>query len=137
MTFAAETRFGTTERNSTSRSLTRGRESTETVINEVKSNELESQIGAWTDFSSLSGHAPKRLARQAPENRIVATRRGYNEHIGPESIGHFKLCKENKVAIFNGIELIQVACSSLPCTLYNAFMWKVSVKAGQSELKRV
>ena len=41
-----------------------------------------------------------------------------------------------KVAIFNGIVLIQVACSSLPCTLslYNAFMWTVSVKAGQSEL---
>ena len=39
-------------------------------------------------------------------------------------------------AFFNGIELIQVAFSSLPCTLslYNAFMWTVSVKAGQSEL---
>ena len=38
--------------------------------------------------------------------------------------------------MFNGIELIQVACSSLPCTLsiYNAFMWTFSVKAGQSEL---
>ena len=66
----------------------------------------------------------------------MATCRGYNEHIGPESIGHFKVCKVNKVAIFNGIELIQVACSSLPCTLslYNAFTWTVSVKAGQSEL---
>ena len=48
----------------------------------------------------------------------------------------FKVCKFNKVAIFNGIVLIQVACSSLPCTLslYNAFMSTVSVKAGQSEL---
>ena len=46
---------------------------------------------------------------------------------------HFKDGKFNKVAIFNGIELIQVACSSLPCTLslYNAFMWTLSVKAGQ------
>ena len=49
---------------------------------------------------------------------------------------HFKDSKFNKVAIFNGIELIQVECSSRPCTLslYNAFMWTVSVKAGQSEL---
>ena len=30
---------------------------------------------------------------------------------------HFKDCQFNKVAIFNGIGLIQVACSSLPCTL--------------------
>ena len=59
----------------------------ETVIDEVKSNELESRIGAWTDIPSRSGHAPKRPARQAPENRIVATRCGYNEHIGPEIIG--------------------------------------------------
>ena len=46
---------------------------------------------------------------------------------------HFKDCKFNKVTIFNGIVLIQVACSSLPCTLslYNAFMWTVSLKAGQ------
>ena len=46
---------------------------------------------------------------------------------------HFNYCKFNKVAIFNGIVLNQVACSSLPCTLslYNAFMWTVSVKAGQ------
>ena len=71
----------------TSRSLTRGRESTGTVINEVKSNELESRIGAWTDIPYRSGHAPKHPARQAPRNRIVATRRGYNEHIGPESVG--------------------------------------------------
>ena len=42
----------------------------------------------------------------------------------------------NKCDIFNGIVLIQVACSSFPCTLslYNAFMWTVSVKAAQSEL---
>ena len=54
----------------------------------------------------------------------------------PKVSAHFKVCKINKVAIFNGIELIQVACSSLPyiLSLYNAFMWKVSVKAGQSEL---
>ena len=69
-----------------SRSLTRGRESTYTVINEVKSNELESRIGAWTDILYRSGHVPKRPARQAPQKRIVPTRRGYNEHIGPESI---------------------------------------------------
>ena len=40
-------------------------------------------------------------------------------------------------AIFSsGIVLIQVACSSFPCTLslYNAFMWTVSVKAVQSPL---
>ena len=72
----------------------------------------------------------------ALQNRIVATRSGYNEHIGPERIivyAHFKDCKFNKVAIFNGIVLIQVACSSLSCTLslYNVFMWTVSVKAGQ------
>ena len=73
----------------TSRSLTRGHESTKTVINEVKSNELESRIGAWTDVPKWSPKwsCPKRPARQAHENRIVATRRGYNEHIGPESIG--------------------------------------------------
>ena len=37
---------------------------------------------------------------------------------------------------FNGIVLIEVACSSFPCTLslYNAFMWTVCVKAAQSEL---
>ena len=27
---------------------------------------------------------PKRPARQVPEKRMVATRRGYNEHIGPD-----------------------------------------------------
>ena len=68
----------------------------------------------------------------------MATRRGYNEHIGPESSGPTsKFVKSIKlVAILNGIELIPVACSSLPCTLslYNAFMWTVSVQAGQSEL---
>ena len=62
----------------TSRALTRDRESTQTVINEVKSNELESRIGAWTDIPYRSGHAPKSPARQAPDNRIVATRLGYN-----------------------------------------------------------
>ena len=76
----------------TSRSLTRGRESTlETVINEVKSNELESRIGAWTDIPYRCRHAPKRPVRQTPQNRIVATRRGYNEDIGPESIGPLQL----------------------------------------------
>ena len=37
---------------------------------------------------------------------------------------------------FNGIVLIQVACSSFPRTLslFYAFMWTVSVKAAQSEL---
>ena len=46
---------------------------------------------------------------------------------------NFKDCKFNKVAIFNGIILILVACSSLPCTLslYNVFMSTISVKAGQ------
>ena len=41
----------------------------------------------------------------------------------------------NECDIFNGI-VIQVACSSFPCTLslYNAFMWTVSVKAAQREL---
>ena len=48
---------------------------------------------------------------------------------------HFKDCKFNKVAIFNGIVLIQVACSSLQCThsLDNAFMWTVSVNVGQKQ----
>ena len=73
--------------NITSRSLTRGRKSTLTVINEVKSSELDSRIGASTNILYRSGRAPKRPARQAPDNRIVATRRGYNKHIGPESIG--------------------------------------------------
>ena len=42
----------------------------------------------------------------------------------------------NKVAIFFGIVLIPPVCCSCRCTLllYNAFMWTVSVKAGQSEL---
>ena len=45
------------------------------------------RIGAWTDIPYRSGHAPTRPAHQAPQNRTVATRRGYNEHIGRESIG--------------------------------------------------
>ena len=42
----------------------------------------------------------------------------------------------NKCDIFNGIVLIQVACSSFPRTLslYDTFMWTVGVKAAQSEL---
>ena len=87
----------------------------------------------WWAYSE-SGHARNVWLHLAPQNRIVVTstsvRKGY---------AHLKVCKFNKVAIFNGIILIQVACSSLPCTLslYNAFMWTVSVKAGQSDLKRV
>ena len=57
----------------------------------MKSNELESRIGAWTDIPYRCGHAPKRPVCQAPQNRIVATRRGYNEDIGPESIGPLQL----------------------------------------------
>ena len=60
----------------TSRSPTRRRESTKTVIHEAKSEELERGIGAWTDIPYRSGHAPKRPARAAFQNRIVATRRG-------------------------------------------------------------
>ena len=51
-------------------SLTRGRESTQTVINEVKSNELEGRIGAWNSITYRSGLAPKRqLGRQWRERK--------------------------------------------------------------------
>ena len=35
-----------------------------------------SRIGAWTDIPYRSGHVPKRPARPAPQNRIVAIHRG-------------------------------------------------------------
>ena len=81
------------------------------------------------DVNHVDGYPSKQLRNVwrylAPQNRIVATRSGYNEHIGGrKEYAHVKDCKFNKVAIFNGIELIKVACYSLPCTvsLYNAFM---------------
>ena len=70
----------------------------------------------------------------ALQNRIVATRIADTMSTSArKEYAHFKDCKFNKVATVNGIVLIQVACSSLPCTLslYNAFMWTVSIKAGQ------
>ena len=87
-----------------------------------------------------SGHAPKRLAPPGAsepnsadlvaDTMSTSVRKGY---------AHFKLCKFNKVAIFNGFELFQVTCFSRPCTLssHNAFIWAFTVKAAQSELKRV
>ena len=63
------------------RSLAVASQPRQLVLHEVKSNELESRIGAWTDIPYRNGHAPKRLVRHAPQNGLVATRRGYNEHI--------------------------------------------------------
>ena len=65
----------------------------QTVINEVKSNELESRISACTDIPPGA-----REPNSCGSSQIV-----YNEHIGHERIGPFQIFKVNKVAIFNGI----------------------------------
>ena len=91
------------------------------------------------DVNHVDGYPSKQLRNVwrylALQNRIEPNSMGKMCSVRKE-YAHFKDSKLNKVAIFNGIELIQVACSSRPCTLslYNAFMWTVSVKAGQSEL---
>ena len=55
--------------------------------NLVKSNELESRIGATFRTEVVMPRSVRRAWRLAPGNRIVASSRGYNEHIGPKSIG--------------------------------------------------
>ena len=83
----------------TSRSLTRGRESTKTVINEAKSDEIERRIGAWTDIPYRSGHAPETSGARGAlaQNSGDSSRTTLSTSVANS---HFKVCKVIKVAIF-------------------------------------
>ena len=63
----------------------------------------------------------------------MATRRGYNVSVPKVPTSKFVKSID---AIFYGIVLIPLVRCSFRCTLslYNAFMWTVCLKAGQSEL---
>ena len=95
----------------------------------MKSNELDPN---WCldRHSDRSGHVPKRPANSGDSSRIEMSTSV------EKVLAHFKICKVNEVTIVNGIVLIPLVRCSFRCTLslYNAFIWTVSVKADQSEL---